>query len=123
MKKKLFIFLLLGCYSVVLQGQGYNIVDFRYAPDGYVTNICLPDDSCKTLVGPLGQLLYDFGGKIFFPYAGNKGFRTTFHMLSDEQMKIESQRLLSPRVPIVETFGTIYGMDVNQETFSINSLR
>lgn len=123
MKKKLFIFLLLVCSSVVLRGQGYNKVDFRYAPDWYVTNICLPDDSCKTLVGPLGQLLYDFGGKIFFPYAGGKGFRTVFHMLADEQMKIDSQRLLSPRVPIVETFGTIYGMTVNQETFSINSLR
>lgn len=104
-------------------------VDFKYAPDWYVTNICLPDDSLKTLVGPLGQILYDYEGGVFqnepgekfFPYSNNRGFKTVVHILPDEQIKFTGQELFSPKVPIVKTFGEINGLSVIQETFSYSS--
>lgn len=96
-------------------------VDFKYAPDWYVTNICLPDDTFKTLVGPLGQMLYDYGGKEFFPYAGGRGFKTVVHILPDEQVNFTGQELFSPKVPIVKTFGEINGLSVKQEAFSYSS--
>jgi len=101
-------------------------VDFRYAPSWHITNICLPDDAYKTLVGPEGQLFYDFGGTEFFPYAGSiiagwKGFRTVFHFLPDEKTHFNGQTLYSPKVPIVQTLADIHGMSVIQESFAIIS--
>lgn len=102
-------------------GQHSLYVDFRYAPDWHVTNICLPDDTFKTLVGPQGQLLYDYGGKKFFAYANGVGFQSVFHVLADEAIKFRSQKLYAPRVPIVETYATLNGMDIKQETFAYSS--
>lgn len=94
-------------------------VDYRYAPEWHSSNICLPDDTCKTVVGPLGQLLYHYGGKEFYPYAHGWGFRTVVHFFADDNIKINNQRLYSPRVPIVITEATYAGMDVTQETFAV----
>ena len=64
MKSSIIAFLsLFGFLPAFSQSSLY--VDFRYAPDWYVTNICMPDDTFKSLVGPQGQLLYDFGGKMW----------------------------------------------------------
>ncbi len=114
------IFLFVNCNLDVLAQERLH-VDFKYAPDWHVTNICLPDDTFKTLVGPLGQMLYDFGGEEFFPYANGKGFRTVIHILPDEQVKFTGQELYSPKVPIVKTFGEIDGLTVKQEAFSYSS--
>lgn len=92
-------------------------VDYRYAPDWHVSTPAFPDDSCKTLVGPLGQLLYDYGGKTFYTYALEKGFRTVIHFLADEGEKFSGQQLRSARIPIVETDATYLGMSIRQETF------
>lgn len=102
-------------------GQNPLYVDFRYAPDWHVTSICMPDDTFKTLVGPQGQLLYDFGGKKFFAYENVDGFQSVFHVLADEAIKFRSQKLYSPKVPIVETYATLNGLDIKQETFSYSS--
>lgn len=100
-------------------------VNYRYAPQWHTTCIALPDDTCKTLVGPLGQLLYEYErsnktdeGK-FYPYANNKGFRTIIHLFADENIKINNQRLYSPKAPIVVTEGTYDGMQITQEAFAI----
>lgn len=93
-------------------------VDYRYAPDWQVSTPAFPDDSCKTLVGPQGQLFYDYGGKTFYTYALEKGFRTVIHFLADEGEKFTSQQLRSARVPIVETDATYLDMNIRQETFS-----
>lgn len=93
-------------------------VDYRYAPDWQVATPAFPDDSCKTLVGPQGQLLYDYGGKTFYTYALEKGFRTVIHFLADEGVKITGQQLRSARTPIVETDATYLDMTIRQETFS-----
>jgi len=117
-KSIIIIFTIFNFYSFA---QSPLHVDFKYAPDWHVTNICLPDDTFKTLVGPLGQMLYDFGGKEFFPYAGGRGFKTVIHILPDEQINFIGQELYSPRVPIVKTFATINGLSVKQEAFSYSS--
>lgn len=107
------------CLASLLLAAQNNRVDYRYAPDWHATTPAFPDDSCKTLVGPFGQLLYEYGGKKFYPYALEKGFRTVIHFLPDEGEKINGQKLLSARVPIVETTGTYLDMDIRQETFSL----
>lgn len=122
MKTYAYIALLAACCLNCIRGTAQtNYVDYRYAPDWHVTTPAFPDDSCKTLVGPLGQLLYDYGGKQFYPYALEKGFRTVIHFLPDEGVKITGQRLCSARIPIVQTSGTFAGMQVMQETFSTAS--
>lgn len=93
-------------------------VDYRYAPDWHVSTPALPDDAFKTLVAPYGQLLYDYGGTRFFPYALGKGFRTVIHMLADEDQRFEGQRLRSARVPVVETRSSLCGMEVVQEVYA-----
>lgn len=94
-------------------------VDYRYAPQWHASSISFPDDTCKTLVGPLGQLLYDFGGKDFFPYANDRGFQTVIHLLADEGTKINNQRLQSARVPIVVTEGSFAGTHITQEAIAV----
>ncbi len=81
----------------------------------------MPDDTSKTLVGPEGQLLYDYGGEKFFAYANSKGFKTVFHILADEGIRFESQKLYSPKVPIVKTSATFDGLKINQEAFAYSS--
>jgi hypothetical protein len=97
----------------------WRTVDYRYAPQWHVSCISYPDDTCKTLVGPLGQLLYDFGGKEFYPYANDRGFQTVVHLLADEGVKIGTQKLFNARVPIVTTNGTYAGMTITQEAMAI----
>lgn len=100
------------------EGRGL-FVDYRYAPDGNVSTPAFPDDRCKTLVGPRGQLLYDCrrGAKLF-NYANGCGFRTVIHMLADEDQRFLSQRLHSARVPVPVTLSSLCGMEVRQEVYS-----
>ena len=113
------LFLIPGAGNVSAQLQ---TVDYRYAPQWYQSCICFPDDSYKTLVGPLGQMLYDYNhhGKFFgFTAGGNDGFRTVLHFLADERMKFTGQRIYSARVPLIITEATCLGMTVTQEAFAI----
>ena len=119
-KKIVVTILSLICYLGTF-GQTSLHVDFKYAPDWFATSICLPDDTFKTLVGPQGQMLYDYGGKKFFPYVSGIGFKTTFHVLADEQIKFQDQKLYSSQVPIVETYGVFAGLTVKQESFCYSS--
>ncbi|GHT12581.1 hypothetical protein FACS1894170_07570 [Planctomycetales bacterium] len=99
--------------SVAAQMQ----VDYRYAPAWWQTCTGFPDDSCKTLVAPLGQVLYEYGGK--YSAVQGVGFRTTLHFLADENQKFNEQRLHSPRVPIVITDATYNGLKIVQENFAV----
>lgn len=111
------IILFLWAHIINVIGQEM-VVDYRYAPDWHLSTPALPDDYYKTLVGPQGQLLYDYGGKKFFAYALGKGFKTVIHVMADENQSFEPQRLYSARVPIAVTRGAVYGMEVVQEVFS-----
>ncbi|WP_165021650.1 hypothetical protein [Dysgonomonas sp. ZJ279] len=111
----LFILFIVGIFSLYAQTLK---VDYRYAPQWHASTTSLPDDTCKTVVGPLGQLLYEFGSDKFYPYANNKGFRTVVHVLADENVKINDQKLYSPRVPIVVTESSYAGMEIIQEAFA-----
>lgn len=117
MKSRLFLIsFIVSISSLSAQMQR---VDYRYAPEWFASCIALPDDTCKTVVGPLGQMLYNFGGEKFYPYSNNKGFHTVVHFFADENIKINHQRLYSPRVPIVITESTYAGMDITQEAFAV----
>lgn len=120
MRPTIFLILLIFFYNIVF-GQNPLQVDFKYAPDWHVTSICFPDDSSKTLVGPQGQMLYDFGGKKYFPYANDVGFKTVIHILPDEGIKFETQKLYSPKTPIVETYSALNGLSIKQESFAYSS--
>lgn len=92
-------------------------VDYRYAPQWHVSCIGLPDDAFKTQIGPLGQLLTDYGNGDFFSYVG--GYGTAIQLLADENMKFAGQRLYSARVPLVITEASCAGMQITQETFAV----
>ncbi|MCK0147283.1 hypothetical protein MWU78_16610 [Arenibacter sp. F26102] len=106
---------------ILLIGQNSLKVDYKYAPDWYATSICFPDDTHKTLVGPLGQLLYDYGKGGFFRVSSKTGFSTVIQILPDEQMKFESQKLFSAKVPIVENHGNFDQLEIKQEFFAYSS--
>jgi hypothetical protein len=109
------VLLLFGSVSAFAQLQQ---VDYRYAPQWYASCIGLPDDTCKTQIGPLGQLLTDYHRKgPFFNYVG--GYRTAIHFLADENMKFTGQRLYSARVPIVITEASYNGLQITQEAFAL----
>lgn len=121
---KRFQIILLLLFVISFCSAQLKEVDYRYAPEWHVTSICFPDDSLKTIVGPLGQLFYGFSdigekGQIFYPYIKGRGFYSVIHFFADEGMKIQSQKLHSPKVPIVETYSTYSGMDIIQEAISL----
>ncbi len=87
-------------------------VDFRYAPPGWQTSICLPDDWQKTLVGKDGGLLYDFGGQ-------HDGFKTKITVGLPGRSEWVRQELHAPRVPIVRTVTRCGPVQAVAETFAI----
>jgi hypothetical protein len=113
-----FSFAFVLCVLFILPATAQMQVDYRYAPTWWQTCTGFPDDSCKTLAGPLGQILYEYGGK-YSPGAWDQGFRTVIHFLADENQKFNGQRLHSPRVPIVVTDSTCNGLKIVQEDFAI----
>lgn len=92
-------------------------VDYRYAPQWHVSCIGLPDDTFKTQIGPLGQLLTNYREGDFFSYVG--GYGTAIQLLADENMKFGEQRLYSARVPLVITEASCAGTQITQETFAV----
>jgi len=86
-------------------------VDFHYAPPGWQTAICLPDDWQKTLVAKDGGLLYDYGGK----YAG---FKTKITVGGAGRIEWVGQTLHSPRVPIVRTVQRLGQIELVAEAFA-----
>lgn len=96
-------------------------VDYRYAPQWHQSCICLPDDTHKTIVGPLGQLLYDYGSKreLYSSIEDGFGFGTVVQFFTDENVKIDNQRLHSARVPFVITESSLDGLRITQEAFAV----
>lgn len=115
--KKFLTILIATCACAVTLNAQQRYVDYRFAPQWQESTTAFPDDSCKTLVGPLGQLLYDFGGE-FFPYSLGKGFSTVIHMMADENQKFESTSLMSARVPIVIVRSSMLENEIEQKIFS-----
>ena len=114
-----YIIIVLVFWLCITNAVGQEMtVDYRYAPDWHLSTPALPDDSYKTLVGPQGQLLYDYGGQKFYAYALGKGFKTVIHMMADENQRFESQKLHSARIPVTMTRSSVYGMEIMQEVYS-----
>jgi len=91
-------------------------VDYRFAPQWQESTTAFPNDNCKTLVGPQGQLFYRFGGP-FFPMIG-QGFGTVIHMMADENQKFENAKLMDARTPVIILESTMKGSAVTQSVFS-----
>ena len=106
----------MGACTLTTNAQG-RYVDYRYAPQGHVSTTAFPDDRYKTIVGPQGQLLYEFGKGRFFTYLGD-GFKTAIHMMADENQKFEADHLLSARIPVVVIPSTLEGGKVEQFIYS-----
>lgn len=96
--------------------EGGDVVDFRYAPGEWQTAICLPDDAQKSLVSRAGELLYDYWG-------GGREFGTRVSVEVTSPTAWQSQKLLSPRVPIVQTLRTAPGLEIREEAFALTGLR
>jgi hypothetical protein len=79
-----------------------NAIDFRFAPRHWQTAICFPDDSRKSLVGPLGDLRYGFAEDLL---VGIEDFSTvcTFSLAGMQDDRVSRQWLESPGTPIVHT--------------------
>ncbi|MDR2041077.1 MAG: hypothetical protein LBP98_02010 [Tannerella sp.] len=114
MKKTVLSALLICAIPALAQFQQ---VDYRYAPQWHVSCTGLPDDTCKTQIGPLGQLLADYRKGDFFNYVG--GYGAAIQFLADENMKFTGQRLYSARVPLVITEASCAGMKIRQEIFAV----
>ena len=89
-----------------------NIVDFRYSPPQWQAAICLPDDPHKTLVDKSGELLYHFG-------QGGREFGTRVSVEVTDTTVWQSQKLLSPRIPIVATCRTAKDLLIIEEAMAI----
>lgn len=86
-------------------------VDSRHAPPEWQTAICLPDDPQKTLVDHRGRLLYHF--------QGGTRFALTLSAKVDEKAEQVDQKLLSPRVPIVQTLRETSDLKILEEAFAV----
>ena len=107
--------------SAVFQGYSEdNVADYRYAPQWHCSTPAFPDDSCKTLVGPEGMLMYGYGGP-FFPYTQNLGFDTVISVYVDEGQKFQRHKLVSAKVPVTVTSWDLDGVEITQTVFSVSA--
>lgn len=74
-------------------------LDFRYAPRRWQTNICLPDDPHKSIVGSDGGLYYDYGGGRYYDFKT----RVLASIDSERPAGEIRQSLIDPRIPVVIT--------------------
>ncbi|MCC6123382.1 MAG: hypothetical protein IT426_00320 [Pirellulales bacterium] len=107
-----FVFLLLGAMRPALAGDELA-VDFGYRPPQWRTAICPPDSPYKTLVNEKGALLYHFGSP-------PGSFGTSLRATVDPRENIAEQKLVSPKIPIVQTRLETEHLSILEETFAVN---
>jgi hypothetical protein len=86
-------------------------VDFAYRPHLWRTSVCPPDDTYKTLVTEKGTLVYHWG-------RSNGEFATSVRVVIDDGEKITGQKLVSPRLPIVQTQLKAGDLSILEEAFA-----
>jgi Bacterial alpha-L-rhamnosidase 6 hairpin glycosidase domain len=89
-----------------------RLVDFRFAPQNYLTAICLPDDWQKTLVTETGALAYDLGPG---PYA--KALTEVTVGVKEKNLRVVRQYFADPRVPIAITEYADEGVSLTVSAF------
>ena len=104
------LWIIVGALSV----HASDSVNFPFSPPEWQTAICLPDDPHKSLVDKSGALLYHYkkGGREF-------GTRVSVAVTGDAVW--QKQELLSPRVPVVNTYRTADGLHIIEEAFAVNT--
>lgn len=101
-----------------------HYVDYRYAPEWFQSTTCFPDDYYKTMVGPCGQLLYEYSIRRpgFFPSAGKpNGYQTVLFLQADENQRLTGTSLRSAKAPIVEVDWEIPGLEITQQIYSTSA--
>ena len=86
-------------------------MDFGYRPQQWRTAICPPDDTYKTLVTEKGALVYHLGRV-------DGDFATSVRVVVDDGEKITSQKMVSPRLPIVQTRLEAGSLSILEEAFA-----
>lgn len=97
-----------------------NSVDFAYSPPKWQTAICLPDDSEKTIVDSSGTLLYHFERGNF--KKSEREFGTRISIETSADAKLKTQKLYSPRVPIVQTYRVAGKVEILEEVFAVTEI-
>ncbi len=108
---KTFFLLLVLVDSVSTTFAEDMVVDFAYRPHQWRTAICPPDDTYKTLVTEEGVLLYHYGRV-------NADFATSVRVVVDDGEKIVGQKMIGPRLPIVQTRFEAGNFTIVQEAFA-----
>ncbi|HLA86299.1 MAG TPA: hypothetical protein VJL29_16040 [Thermoguttaceae bacterium] len=103
--------LLIGSAGLASAGEDL-VVDFGYKPPQWRTAICPPDDPYKTLVDEQGCMLYHYPGR-------GRWFGTHVTVNVTPDAKTTGQKLVSPRVAIIETQQQAPDLDIVQEAFAL----
>ncbi|MBN2216166.1 MAG: hypothetical protein JW719_02190 [Pirellulales bacterium] len=108
----LMLTLLLSVSTSPLPAEENLVVDFGYKPPQWRTAICPPDDPYKTLVDEQGTLMLHYPGRV-------RWFGTHVSVRVADEAKIVDQRLVSPRVAIIETRQETPDLSILQEAFAL----
>ncbi len=111
----LIILLLAGCTTKPVLNTDNFVLDHRFAPPTGQTLICMPDATQKTLVDNNGSLLYDYSGS-----GPVNGFNISMGASTGTTMlPADSQRLYSPKIPVVITSALSGRISFTTEIFSV----
>ncbi len=117
MKLLALAFLAIGLLLVnVTLGQDKREIDFKYPPLDWQTAICLPDDPYKSLVAKDGGLIYYKVESWDYQNPYNE-----IHLKVTEGAEI-TQRLHSPKVPIVITTTKDGDFEIIEESFAVTEI-
>jgi len=94
--------------------------DYRYAPGEWQSTICLPDAPQKSLVNQDGILCLDHIGG--YPWGSIREFNIQAKVIVDPNAKWVKQQMLSPKIPIVQTFRETEALEILEEAFSLTEL-
>ena len=109
--------IVLLCMLLIVASGGrsqQHSVDFRYAPAGSYSVICLPDDWQKSVITSLGELGYDFGPG---PYA--QPLTRVSIGVREESLTVRRHWLPDPRVPVICTEFTEGKITSHQQVFAL----
>ena len=116
----LMLFVILACSGrTTINDKDYKM-DLRYAPVWGQTSICLPDEMQKTIVNDKGTLLYDYTNGNPIASGPFNGFNISmFAGLDSVGSDASSQRLFSPKVPVLLTVFKRDGIHYSTDIFTV----
>jgi len=114
------VIVILACNRKTAVNEEDFKMDLRYAPVWGQTSICLPDETQKTIVNDKGTMMYDYANgssKVSGPF---NGFCISmFAGLDSVESVNASQRLFSPKVPVLMTENKMEGIIYSTDIFTV----